>query len=255
MRSHAAEMLMQTGRDCVALFGHAPDADCRMLPHGWIALSGEPLAADLNMLGLTADADEREFSQALESVQGRGLDVLLIVDEGAEAARWARAAGLNAVARVPLMERRAAPLEPRGSYLVHRAEPDQVEATMRLAATAFSLDEAAVVRVMPASLFAASACDLWVVEEAGRVLGCGIFVRSGDHAGIYTMATPVENQRRGVGGAVLATAMAHYQDDGVTRFTLGATEQGFGLYERMGFEVVSRPEVFVIGQSTQFSGD
>ena len=165
---------MQTGRDCVALFGHAPDADCRMLPHGWIALSGEPLAADLNMLGLTADADEREFSQALESVQGRGLDVLLIVDEGA---------------------------------------------------------------------------------EAGRVLGCGIFVRSDDHVGIYTMATPVENQRRGVGGAVLATAMAHYQHDGVTRFTLGATEQGFGLYERMGFEVVSRPEVFVIGQSTQFSGD
>ena len=72
---------MQTGRDCVALFGHAPDADCRLLPHGWIALSGEPLAADLNMLGLTADADENEFSQALDSVRGRGLDVLLIVDE------------------------------------------------------------------------------------------------------------------------------------------------------------------------------
>ncbi|WP_337188818.1 GNAT family N-acetyltransferase [Phenylobacterium sp.] len=64
---------------------------------------------------------------------------------------------------------------------------------------------------------------------------------------VYVMATPPAHQRRGVGRAVLETAMAHYQSAGVTHFTLGATETGYPLYERTGFRTVQKPHVFVIG--------
>jgi ribosomal protein S18 acetylase RimI-like enzyme len=96
--------------------------------------------------------------------------------------------------------------------------------------------------------------DLWLAEDESGAVGCGIFVHSGNHVGIYTMSTPPEQQRRGIGRAILDTVMAHYQNQGVERFTLGATEKGYPLYERTGFKVITRPHVYVIGASTQFPG-
>jgi ribosomal protein S18 acetylase RimI-like enzyme len=66
------------------------------------------------------------------------------------------------------------------------------------------------------------------------------------------MATPPNNQRRGAGRAVIENAMHYYHTKGVKRFTLTATEVGFPLYQKLGFEVVSEPFNFILGSSTQF---
>ncbi len=207
------------------------------------------------MLFLTSGATAEECEQALEAVQRKGVDALLVIDEGAEElCSWANQRGLSCVGQMPLMERKVGELHPSSSFRVLRAGSNEAGVANRLAAAAFSLDEAACNLAMAPGAFDTSAIDLWLADDDGVPLGCGVFIRNDEHVGIYTMATHPDQQKRGVGRAILETAMAHYQDQGAKRFTLGATEQGFPLYTKVGFEVATRPYVYVIGASTQFPG-
>jgi N-acetylglutamate synthase len=250
----SSQMLMQTTADIVGLFGHGAHSDCRMLPHGGIALSGAP-AADLNMVFLTRGASAEEREKALGAVANKGVDTILIIEEGAEELRaWAAGQDLTEVGQMPIMERAAGDVSPLAGLNVRIAAPDEVGTANRLAASAFGLDKEACNLALPQRALENESNYLWLAEDETGPVGCGIFVHSGNHVGIYTMSTPPEQQRRGIGRAILDTAMVHYQDQGVERFTLGATEKGYPLYERAGFEVVTRPHVYVIGASTQFPG-
>jgi GNAT superfamily N-acetyltransferase len=254
MAQSSSDMLMQTAADIVGFFRHGPRSDCRMLPHGGVALSAAP-AADLNMVFLTQGALGEEREQAFEAVQAKGVDTILIIEEGAEdLRRWAAGKGLAEVGQMPMMERQASAVQPSTRFGIRLAAPDEIGTGNRLAAAAFGLDEAACSMALVRSALEAEGNDLWLAEDETGPVGCGIFIRSGDHVGIYTMSTPPEQQRRGIGRALLDTAMAHYQNEGVQRFTLGATEKGYPLYERVGFEIVTRPHVYVVGASTQFPG-
>lgn len=250
----SSKMLEQTSADLIRIFRHGPRSDCRLLAHGCIALSGEP-EADLNMVVLTSGAEKSELDQALEAVRRKNVDAILVVEEGADGLRgWAADAGLTEVGQMPLMERRAGEVKPGSAFAIRLADPGEAEAAMHLTAAAFSLSAAACVAAMPANAIAEEGNDLWLAEEDGETVGCGVFIRTQDHVGVYTMSTPPNHQRRGVGQAILAEAIAHYQARGAKRFTLGATETGYPLYERVGFAVVTRPHVYVVGASTQFPG-
>lgn len=250
----SAEMILQMSSEVVRLLEHGAKADCRMLETGGIALSGEA-AADLNMVFLTSDASRQDLDAVLAAVSAKGLDALLVVEDGADTVRgWAAEAGLTEVGQMPLMQHDGAGISPSSAFTVRIADPDEVDIGNRLAAAAFGLDEGHCRSAIPASALASEGYDLWLAEDDGTALGSGLFIRTGDHVGIYTMSTPAENQRRGVGMAVLTAAMAHYRERGVKLFTLGATEKGYPLYERIGFRTVSQPHIFVIGASTQFPG-
>lgn len=250
----SADMLMQTAADVAGLFGHGPECDCRILSHGGIAVSGAP-ASDLNMLFLTPGATLEECEEVLEAAQRKGVDALLLVDEGAQdLCSWADDRGLTCVGQAPMMERKAAEIQSSSGFRVQRVGSNEAGTANRLAAAAFSLDEAACNLAMAPSTFETDQIDLWLAYDEGTPLGCGVFIRTGEHVGIYTMATHPEQQKRGVGRAILETAMDYYQVHGVNRFTLGATEKGYPLYLKVGFEVVSSPFVYVIGSSTQFPG-
>ncbi|MDB5668975.1 MAG: acetyltransferase family [Alphaproteobacteria bacterium] len=248
-----AAMLMQSGADATRLFGYGDRAECRLLANGAIALSGEP-AADLNMIFLTGDASREEFAESLEAVRLKGVDAILVVQEGADAVRaWAGEAGLQEVGQMPLMEHDDE-AGPASDLTVRLGSAKEMDEAMRVAAAAFELDEAACLGAMPPAFIEREGNDLWLAEEDGKQIGVGIFIRTGEHVGVYTMATPPAQQRRGIGGAILNCAMAHYRERGAKRFTLGATEKGFPLYERVGFKVMAMPHVYVIGASTQFGG-
>lgn len=245
---------MQTAADVAGLFGHGPACDCRIMEHSAIGLSGQP-ASDLNMVFLAAGADDAECTATLAAVRDRGVDALLVVAEDAPEARaWADAQGLTCVGQLPLMERAAADLRPAASFSIRRVGAREASQANRIAAAAFSLDEEACNLAMAPATFDTDDIDLWLAQDDGEALGCGVFIRSGEHVGIYTMATHPDRQKRGAGRAILETAMAHYQEEGVTRFTLGATEKGYPLYTKVGFETVASPYVYVIGASTQFPG-
>lgn len=252
MTGKSATLIMEMGAELVRLFGYGARAECRMLPHGAIALSGEG-SADLNMAVLTADATRAELDDTLAAAAAKGVDAILVVEEGADGVRgWAAEAGLTQVGQMPLMERPALPVEPGTRFTLRIADPSEGSTGNGLAAAAFDLNETMCNAAMPDAVYADT--QLWLAEDRGEPVGSGVFVRTGEQVAIYCMATPPEQQRRGIGRAVLDAAIAHYQAEGVTRFNLGATEMGYPLYEKVGFEVVSRPHVYVIGTSTQFPG-
>jgi N-acetylglutamate synthase len=205
----SSEMLMQTAADIVGFFEHGLRSDCRMLPHGGIALSGAP-AADLNMVFLTKGASDDEREQALKAVEAQAVDTILILEEGAEELReWAAKKELSEVGQMPMMEREARKSSPSTALNVRIAAPDEIEIGNRLAASAFALDEGACKLALTREAVKVEGNDLWLAEDDTGPVGCGIFIRSGDHVGIYTMSTPPEQQRRGIGRAILDTAMAY----------------------------------------------
>jgi GNAT superfamily N-acetyltransferase len=242
--------------DVFRLFEHGPKAMCRPLSHGSLALSGQPGVADLNMVVLAQGSRRDEFLTSLDTVRSGGLDALFVVDEREpDLVEAARALGLLHVGQLPLMERAYLEEQARPSaFNVRRARPEEMEIGNRLAGQAFGIPEDAANGALPPAFLERPGNELWIAEEDGAAVGSGVFLREGERVGVYVMSTPAANRRRGIGEAVLVNAIRTYADEGVRRFTLGATEQGFPLYQRLGFEVVATPHLFVAGASQQFPG-
>ena len=248
--------LMECGRDVERLFGLAPKGLVRVDEHGWLGLSGEEGTADLNMAFIARTAPPTLVDDYAKAIADRGLNAILIVDEDAQPLiDHAAGLGLNAVGNVPVMawENRPAPT-PSDRYGLRMATPDEMPLVAHLVAQAFALDEDTINRVLPPQAADLDGMQFWLAFDGDEPVGTGTFVRSGDHCGIYNMGTPSSGQRRGVGRAVIEGAMAHNLADGVTGFTLEATEAGFHLYEQVGFETVAAPTVMLVGESTQFPG-
>jgi N-acetylglutamate synthase-like GNAT family acetyltransferase len=248
-------LLMQCGRDVEQVFGRAPKARCEVGEHGWLGLSGEAGTADLNMCFIARTATAAVVERYAKEIADGGVAAIMIVDDEApQLVEAATALGWTAVGGVPVMIWENGPdLRASDRYTVRIATEDEHEDVCRLAAQGFSLDEETVLRAAPKGVFSGNV-EAWVAEADGELLGTGALVRSGDHAGVYMMATPAWNQRKGVGRAVLETAMAHHLASGATTFTLEATEAGFHLYEQLGYQTVATPTVLINGESTQFPG-
>ena len=250
-----ASILMGFGRDVATFFSASSSAGLiRIDDHGWLGLSGEPGCADLNMAAVVGSAPPAVVDDYIDAVEERGLDAILFVEDDApHLVDAALARGLTAAGEVPIMVWRRDALDAStGTRLAREVAENEIPSVNAVIAEAFSLDEDAVQRTMLPSILAAGA-DVWIVEEEGTIAGSGTFVRSGDHVAIYCMATAAGFQRRGIGRAVLETAMGHYLEHDVTTFTLEATAAGIRLYEQVGFETVAQAPAFVIGVSTQLS--
>jgi GNAT superfamily N-acetyltransferase len=247
-------LLMQAGRDGVVMFGSTPGADVRMDEHGWLVLTSEQ-GADFNMAAVLRTAPTSVLDAYIDEIERRGTGAVVIVDEQApRLVDTALARGLSSVGAVPVMVWSESSLSSRDSpHAVRRGGESDVPGANAAMADAFSLDEGALRRVTPPSVLSAGT-DLWVVDADGVVAGSCFFVRSGTHVGVYSMATRQAFQRRGIGRAILETAMGHYLDQGATTFTLEATEAGYPLYERVGFSTAAEPTGFVVGASKQFPG-
>lgn len=78
----------------------------------------------------------------------------------------------------------------------------------------------------------------WAVAYDGEhPLGAGCGFMHGADGGVYYVATPPRNARRGVAGAVTTWLVNHLLDQGAASVALQASAAGFPVYERLGFEV------------------
>jgi ribosomal protein S18 acetylase RimI-like enzyme len=206
------------------------------------------------MVGVVGSASPAVVDDYVDAVEERDLDAILFIsDDAPHLVAAALARGLTAAGEVPMMvwRRDALDVSPTARR-ARKVTESEIPAVNAVVADAFSLDEDAVQRSLPPSMLARGA-DVWIVEEEGSIAGTGTFVRSGDRVAIYSMATGAPFQRRGIGRALLETAMEHYLERGVTTFSLEATAAGLRLYEQIGFETVALAPAFVIGVSTQLS--
>lgn len=82
----------------------------------------------------------------------------------------------------------------------------------------------------------------------GRVddepVACGLLVRSGDVAGVYSIAVLPDRRRRGYGEAMTWAVLRAGRAHGATIGALQSSPMGFSVYERMGFETVVEYHTF-----------
>jgi ribosomal protein S18 acetylase RimI-like enzyme len=86
----------------------------------------------------------------------------------------------------------------------------------------------------------------WVAMEDGRPVASSGLMLAGGLAGVYNVATAPQARRRGIGAALTAVAIAEGRDRGYEVAALGASELGYGVYRRMGFEEACRDRVYAL---------
>ena len=88
-------------------------------------------------------------------------------------------------------------------------------------------------------------CHPIVAVEDGAIVGTGVGTRNGAVGWVGTIFVAPERRGRGLGRALTETVVAGLEADGCRTLVLVATEQGRPLYEKLGFEVQSRYQIFV----------
>jgi ribosomal protein S18 acetylase RimI-like enzyme len=78
----------------------------------------------------------------------------------------------------------------------------------------------------------------------GRAAGTSVAIRSDDVAGVYAVGVPEELRGQGIGTAVTWAAVGAGAAWGSRLVVLQSSELGFGVYRRMGFEVLTRYEMY-----------
>lgn len=87
----------------------------------------------------------------------------------------------------------------------------------------------------------------WVASLDGvPVAAAALFVGAGV-AGIYNVCTVPEARGRGIGGAVTGAAIDEAVSRGLRLAVLGASEMGYPVYRRLGFQDVSRLRSYAPG--------
>ncbi len=78
----------------------------------------------------------------------------------------------------------------------------------------------------------------------GSPVGHSIAIRSGDTSGIYSVGVRDDQRKRGIGTAATWAAVRAGLDWGCSLVVLQSSRMGFGVYRRMGFEVLTRYEMY-----------
>lgn len=77
----------------------------------------------------------------------------------------------------------------------------------------------------------------------GRPVGHSIAIHTGDVAGVYSVGVAESVRGRGVGTAVTWAAVEAGREWGAGLVVLQSSKMGFGVYRRMGFEVIGHYEI------------
>ena len=249
------ELIRLMGRASVVQMGHAPGFELHMTRNCVLALTGEALA-DFNTACIGPDPDAEAFlARSVARVKERGLPLLAMMSPHvAEAlAPVATRLGLATAGTAPLMVLRAGtPVRPgRPAKVVRALGPELVGVAGDLAAAAFDVPRDAVARGVDAGITETAGVEWYVASGDDGPMSVVCVTPAGNTAGIFSMGTPPEYQRKGMGRALLTQVIDHYRGRGVERFYLVATEAGRPLYASLGFETIADLSAWVLGHSTQ----
>ncbi len=74
--------------------------------------------------------------------------------------------------------------------------------------------------------------------EGGKAVATGSYILEGGHAGIYDIAVLPDQQKKGLGSRMVDAVLKAAISDGARSFTLQASVDGAGIYERAGFSAL-----------------
>jgi GNAT superfamily N-acetyltransferase len=114
-----------------------------------------------------------------------------------------------------------------------------------LGATCFHVPHAWFSEVFDSSVAVRQLFVCWVGYRDGSPVATAATVTSNGVIGVYNVATAPEHRQRGYAEAITRHVIdAAARENGASRVALQATSQGLRLYERLGFEPVTRVLVY-----------
>jgi GNAT superfamily N-acetyltransferase len=85
----------------------------------------------------------------------------------------------------------------------------------------------------------------FAVRSGEEIVGVSILVLADELAGIYGVATRPEHRRKGIGAVVTSYPLHLARDLGYTKGVLQASQDGYGVYEKLGFATVDEVQVYL----------
>ncbi len=237
------------GESLALCYRAAPGYEARLTDGASLVLSGEPVS-DLNYAiidaGSHAEGHMREFVQVAKS---RKIPMLVLLSP--EAAPLLKAAAqelrLKFEGYFPFMVYR--PENPRfdeSSFQISRVDnPGDLKASNAAAASAFGIPLVSVDRAFGPAFLEGPGVDLFIARQGEVTVSTVQTTRSGLKVGIWAMATPPDQRRKGAGRALLNYVIAYHCQRGADLFYLVATPAGKPLYDRVGFQTMTQAEVRV----------
>jgi ribosomal protein S18 acetylase RimI-like enzyme len=216
---------------------------------GLIAAAADVVCASCNSIHVHGDADEGALAGLIAHFLGRGLPFSVNIRSGL-AGRYApvvKAAGLAHQAELPFMSLLPGEFRPvdRPDDLSIRLLPGEAEAVhLPMIVELLHLSEAGLERIFSSANRSSPAWATYLGEAEGKLAGTATAILGPLGAGLICIATDPGFGRRGFGGALTSAAIADAFARGAPRVLLHASEQGLGLYRRLGFRVFEHLSVF-----------
>src|ERR1700730_17670986 len=239
----------------VETLGHLVSA----IPGGWTRAKGGGLAA-VTKVGVPTlngvwvervDADAEDIVDLLDQVAATGLPHCLQFRPGGpdHLADMAASRGMVRDEDIPLMvvedprQLHAAPAV--SGLMIRELSPAEAHLHARLAVAGFEAPVEVFMELMTPAVLAATGVRCYLGEAGGQPVTTGLGVKLGSYVGIFNIATPPAQRRRGYGAAVTSRAVADGLAAGATWSWLHASAAGYKIYKGMGFRTAESWQCWV----------
>lgn len=155
--------------------------------------------------------------------------------------------GLREVEPIPGMVAPAASLNdlPETGMTIERVTAgSRLHELQAVAEAGFEVPPGAMAALYTEGLIATSGTSWYLGNADGDLVSTGIGVQVDDTVGIFSVATPPAQRRRGYGAAITAHAAADGFERGARLAWLQSSPQGEPVYRRMGFRQVETYNLF-----------
>ena len=222
-----------------------PDGWTRTGPGALAAVSGVALPTLNGVWVDSVDIDTEMVDNLLDRVAATGLPHCLQVRPTGDD----QVTGLTA-AREMVRDEHAIPLmtledfgqlgaaQAADGMVIRELEPVEAHLHARLAAVGFEAPVDAFLQLMTPSVLAVPGVRCYLGEVGDQPVTTGLGVTLGSYVGIFNIATPPAQRRRGYGAAVTARAVSDGLAAGATWAWLQSSERGYPVYQRLGFRTV-----------------
>ena len=148
--------------------------------------------------------------------------------------------GMTHEEHVPLMRLDGQPQESNSSALrVRRLAPEDAKVHADIAARGFGAPVEVFAALVAQPLVSAAGLAYYVGEVDGDPVTTGLGLTIGDHVGVFSIATPPEQRRRGYGAAITARIVRDGYTAGARWAWLQSSKDGYRVYQRLGFTTVA----------------
>jgi ribosomal protein S18 acetylase RimI-like enzyme len=189
------------------------------------------------------DPDPEVVDGLLARLAGQGLPHCIQLRPGSDAtlAELASKRGMVRDEEIPLMVLE----DPRGlidgepeKLAIRKLRPERVQVHAQVAAAGFEAPEEHFRQMMVPELLGLPGVRCYVGEVDGEPVTTGLGVTRDDAVGIFNIATPPAQRRRGYGAAVTARAVRDGFANGARWAWLQSSAPGYAVYERLGFRTL-----------------